>query len=89
MSNLREKLERLKRLEAERKTLLFEIKECKELNKARVALLQDSFLKRSRKRTCQSQKSNRGSPAAPNLRFRFEPKRKHGTTCQTASHPLK
>ena len=58
MSNLREKLERLKRLEDERKTLLFEIKECKELNKARVALLQDSFLKRARKRTKDIEKTN-------------------------------
>ena len=59
MSKLREKLERLKRLEAERKKLLIEIKECEELNKARVALLQDSFLKRSRKRTKDIEKTNK------------------------------
>jgi uncharacterized protein (UPF0335 family) len=58
MSNLREKLERLKRLEAERKTLLSEIKECKELNKARVALLQDSFLKRTKQRSKDIEKAN-------------------------------
>jgi hypothetical protein len=48
MSSLREKLDRLKRLEAEKKKLLLEIKECKELNKARVALYQDSFIKRTK-----------------------------------------
>jgi hypothetical protein len=58
MSSLREKLDRLKRLEAERKKLLFEIKECKELNKTRVAVLQDSFLKRTKQRTKEIEKAN-------------------------------
>ena len=58
MSSLREKLDRLKRLEDERKKLLFEIKECKELNKARVALLEDSFLKRTKQRTKDIEKAN-------------------------------
>ena len=58
MSSLREKLDRLKRLEAERKKLLCEIKECKELNKARVALLQDSFLKRTKQRSKDIEKAN-------------------------------
>ena len=58
MSSLREKLDRLKRLEAERKKLLLEIKECKELNKTRVAILQDSFLKRTKQRTKEIEKAN-------------------------------
>ena len=51
MSSLREKLDRLKRLETEKKKLLLEIRECKELNKARVALFQDSHIKRTKQRT--------------------------------------
>jgi hypothetical protein len=58
MSSLREKLDRLKSLEAERKKLLIEIRECKELNKARVSLLQDSFLKRTKQSTKDIEKAN-------------------------------
>jgi hypothetical protein len=58
MSSLREKLDRLKSLEAERKKLLIEIRECKELNKARVSLLQDSFLKRTKQSTKDMEKAN-------------------------------
>ena len=58
MSSLREKLDRLKRLEAERKKLLLEIKECKELNKARVALFQESYIRRTKQRTREIEKAN-------------------------------
>jgi hypothetical protein len=58
MSSLREKLARLKSLEHEKKKLLLEIKECKELNKARVALYQDSFIKRTKQRTKDIEKAN-------------------------------
>ena len=58
MSSLREKLDRLKRLETEKKKLLLEIRECKELNKARVALFQDSHIKRTKQRTKEIEKAN-------------------------------
>lgn len=58
MSSLREKLDRLELLEAERKKLLLEIKECKELNKARVALFQESYIRRTKQRTREIEKAN-------------------------------
>jgi hypothetical protein len=58
MSSLKEKLDKLKLLEAEKKKLLREIRECKELNKARVALFEDSYLKRTKHRTKEIEKAN-------------------------------